>query len=190
MHNKILFLDNDGVICLDNNWGGRTKKWKKYLKKNPECMSEADAPVAVRFDNFDIKSIIVLNQILTETGAEIIVSSDWKKEATLDELGDYYIAQGIIKRPIGMTKLIEDCDDAQLLYIERYEEARAIEIRQYLTDHPEITQWVAVDDLHLGNDSGIPDSKEWGLPNFVRCVGLGQGIKRSGLKDKIIKFLE
>ena len=27
----ILFLDNDGVICLSNNWGGRTKKWKDLI---------------------------------------------------------------------------------------------------------------------------------------------------------------
>jgi hypothetical protein len=87
----VIFLDNDGVICLDNNWGGRSKKWSKYLKKNPECMSEADAPVEVRFDNFDGKAISVLNKILEETSSEIVVSSDWKKDATLEELGEYYI---------------------------------------------------------------------------------------------------
>ena len=29
---KILFLDLDGVLCLSNNWGGRTKKWKKPIQ--------------------------------------------------------------------------------------------------------------------------------------------------------------
>ena len=186
----VIFLDNDGVICLDNNWGGRSKKWSKYLKKNPECMSEADAPVEVRFDNFDGKAISVLNKILEETGAEIVVSSDWKKDATLEELGEYYINHQIIKKPIGMTKLIEEVDDAPNLYVERYEEERAREIGQYLKDHPEITHWVAVDDLNLAKDSGIPDAQQWGLENFVRCIGFNQGIKRSGLKEKIIKFLE
>ena len=27
--NKVLFLDNDGVICLANNWGSRVNKRKK-----------------------------------------------------------------------------------------------------------------------------------------------------------------
>lgn len=189
-YNKVIFLDNDGVICLDSNWGGRSKKWSKYLKKNPECMSEADAPVEVRFDNFDGKAISILNKILEETGAEIVVSSDWKKDATLEELGEYYINHQIIKKPIGMTKLIEEIDDASNLYAERYEEERAREIGQYLKDHPEITHWVAVDDLNLAKDSGIPDAQQWGLENFVRCIGFNQGIKRSGLKEKIIKFLE
>ena len=31
---KVIFLDNDGVICLYNNWGGRQKKWSKYTIRN------------------------------------------------------------------------------------------------------------------------------------------------------------
>lgn len=191
--NKIIFLDNDGVICLANNWGGRTKKWNKYLKKNPECMSVDDAPVEVRFDNFDVKSIRVLNQILEETGAEIVVSSDWRKDATLEELGEYYINHGIIKKPIGVTKYIDECVNMEgfvFHFIDRYEQERALEIQQYLNDHREITHWVAIDDLNLGCDSGVPNSDVWGLKNFVRCTSLNQGIKKSGLKEKIIKFLQ
>lgn len=189
---KVIFLDNDGVICLSANWGGRSKKWKKYLKKNPECMSEADAPVEIRFDNFDGKSISVLNKIIEITDAEIVVSSDWRKDATLEELGEYYINHGIIKKPIGITKLIDECDKDNFIggYNNVYEQDRCYEIRQYLIDNPEITHWVAVDDLDLGNQSWAPRASEWGLTNFVRCIGLNQGIKRSGLKEKIIKFLE
>jgi histidinol phosphatase-like enzyme len=32
---KVIFLDNDGVICLFNNWGSRAKKWSKYRSANP-----------------------------------------------------------------------------------------------------------------------------------------------------------
>lgn len=190
---KVIFLDNDGVICLDSNWGGRKKKWEKYLKANPQCPSEAHAPVDIRFDNFDTKAIKTLNQILEATGAEIIVSSDWRKDASLEELGEYYIQQGIIKKPIGVTKFIDDCENAKdfnFHYFDKYEQQRCFEIKQYLLDHPEITQWVAVDDLILGGDVLVPNISEWGLDNFVRCIGLNQGIKRSGLKEKIIKFLE
>ena len=30
---KVLFLDNDNVICLSNNWGGRYKKQQKKWSK-------------------------------------------------------------------------------------------------------------------------------------------------------------
>ena len=51
---KILFLDHDGVICLSNNWGGRSKKWAKYRSANPDSSPNLkENPVFVRFDDFD-----------------------------------------------------------------------------------------------------------------------------------------
>ena len=86
---KILFLDNDGVICLSSNWGGRSKKWSRYRSENPESSRELkDAPVTVRFDDFDKKAVSILNEVLQETGAEIVVSSDWKLHGNLEELGE------------------------------------------------------------------------------------------------------
>ena len=64
---KIIFLDNDGVICLSNNWGGRSKKWAKYRSANPESSKlMSEGPVEVKFDDFDQKSIKVLNEILEQ----------------------------------------------------------------------------------------------------------------------------
>ena len=82
---KVIFLDHDGVICLSNNWGGRMKKQKKYGRKLSQSIGSL--PVNVRFDDFDRKAIEVLNSILEETDAEIVISSDWKKHATIEELG-------------------------------------------------------------------------------------------------------
>ena len=93
---KILFLDHDGVICLSQQFGGRYKKQIKLRTKlSQDLMS---FPVEARFDNFDRKAIKVLNAILEETGAEIVVSSDWKNWATVEEMGEYYEQQGIIKK--------------------------------------------------------------------------------------------
>jgi hypothetical protein len=60
---KILFLDNDGVICLSNNWGKRDKLIREYQKLNPEVTSIKDIPVSHRFDGFDKKAVKVLNSI-------------------------------------------------------------------------------------------------------------------------------
>lgn len=193
---KVIFLDNDGVICLDNNWGGRTRKFEKYRKLHPETMNLSQVDVFHRFDNFDKKAIKVLNDILTLTGAEIVVSSDWKKHATLEELGDYYESQGIIKRPVALTPSFNDCEkptDFTLSFFTRYEQERSVEIMQYLKDNPDVTHWVAVDDLNMCYDivytDGEEDIQPWGLKNFVYTPRMAEGIKQSGKKEEIIKFL-
>jgi hypothetical protein len=190
---KVIFLDNDGVICLSNNWGGRSKKWSKYRSANPDQNSLALAPTEVRFDDFDEKSVKVLNQILVETGAEIVVSSDWRLHATLEELGEYYLSKGILKAPIAFTKRYIGCDKPDEFEWRRstmYEQQRCVEVRQYLTDHPEITHWVCVDDLVLGEDDGYGFSRPWGLSNFVHTPKMNEGIKQSGVKEKIVNYLK
>ena len=191
---KVIFLDNDGVICLSNNWGGRLKKWANYRSVNPDSSKDKkDAPVSVRFDDFDKKAIKILNEILEETGAEIVVSSDWKLHATLEELGDYYESQGIIKKPIALTPNIQNCKDydSNFIWSPRWEleQIRTIEIKQYLHDHPEVTHWVSVDDLKMGK-IGESWKDEWAIDNFVLTPKSNEGIKQSGIKEKILKCLE
>jgi hypothetical protein len=190
---KVIFLDNDGVICLDNNWGGRSKKWDKYIKLNPGQTSLALAPVEVRFDDFDKKAIAILNQILEETDAEIVVSSDWRLHANLKEIGEYYESKGIIKKPIAFTKRFIGCDKPDEFVWSRgtmYEQQRCIEVRQYLTDHPEITNWVCIDDLQLGAKDTYGHVQIWGLDNFVHTPKMSEGIKQSGIKQKVLEFLK
>jgi hypothetical protein len=201
---KVIFLDNDGVICLANNWGSRLKKQKKvYTKNNPRPINK-EIPLEYRFDNFDQKAVKVLNYILKETDAEIIVSSDWRLHATLEELGDYYESQGIIKRPIGVTEIfhftnwkdegfVPDHGDFPWSRTEDKEQERYFEIARWLGKNPSVTHWVAIDDLHMGvyveASSYGPHEREWGLENFVWTPRDWEGIKQSGVKDKILRFL-
>ena len=195
---KVIFLDNDGVICLANNWGSRKKKKLNAVKKGiiSDQIPYYDLPVEYRFDNFDEKAVKVLNEILEKTDAEIVVSSDWRYYATLEELGDYYTSKGIIKRPIGITSRTEDIDPEQwnkhFRFYARLEEERAFEITHYLGQHPLITHWVAIDDLNMGKlikSYGYEIEYEWGLSNFVHTPKSREGIKQSGIKEKILKFL-
>ena len=193
---RCIFLDHDGVICLSTNWGGRAKKWSKYRSENPESSSDKrDAPVDVRFDDFDEKAVRILNQILEETGAEIVVSSDWKRWANVEEMGEYYESKGIIRKPIALTPDLGECtwenpERESWVWSPRWdlEMSRVVEIRQYLHDHPEITHWVAIDDLHLGKTDET--WKNWGLDNFVLTPRSNEGIKQSGIKEKVIKYLK
>ena len=200
---KVIFLDNDGVICLANNWGSRHKKQKKWggMKLS---MRGREIPLEYRFDNFDKKAVKILNEILEETGAEIIVSSDWRFHATLEELGDYYESQGIIKRPIGVTEKFHFTDWLEEGFIpshgdfpwnrtEELEQERYFEIARWLGKNPSVTHWVAIDDLHMGihvdASSYGPYDREWGLENFVWTPRDWEGIKQSGKKEKILAFL-
>jgi len=194
---KVIFLDNDGVICLAENWGSRRKK---QIKEGRTMGTSAnDLPVYVRFDNFDPKAIKVFNKILEKTGAEYVVSSDWRFHATIEELGDYYLSQGVIKRPIDTTGMFKDLfpsEWAKLRFRADLELERFMEIQHWLESHPEITHWVAVDDLDMSidflsaqfSDRDGSDNKP-GLSNFVQTPRSWEGIKQSGIKDKIIKFL-
>jgi hypothetical protein len=193
---KVIFLDHDGVICLSTEWGGRHKKQKKVGRKLSQ--SVLSLPTDARFDNFNKKAIVILNEILEKTGAEIVVSSDWKRWATVEEMGEYYESQGIKKKPIAFTKKVQDCtsyNSQTFVWSPRWEleQERSIEINDYLVDHPEITHWVAVDDLNMGipqtHESWGDMEMDWGLTNFVLTPKGSEGIKQTGIKEQILNFL-
>jgi hypothetical protein len=179
---KVIFLDHDGVLCLSQQWGGRFKKRDKYcLKHGPT--EDTELPVTQRFDNFDIKAVKVLNRILEETGAEIVVSSDWKLYCNLEEMKELYEAYGIVKKPIAFTPNLKDFDEstAALFGWKGWSErSRILEIEEYMKNHPEITHWVAIDDLNMGRE---------GLKNFVLTPKSSEGLKQCGLDIKIKEFL-
>ena len=182
---KVIFLDHDGVMCLSAQWGGRFKKkgWNNpdLCKKDP----------SIQFDNFDPKAVRILNQIIEETGAEIVVSSDWRNWTTVEQMGMVYEKYGIVKKPIDQTpkETIVDEDfhfDKDL----DLEQGRSWEIKNWLKDHPEVTHWVAIDDLDMTEKFGpISGNYISGLKNFVLTPRGREGIKQSGIKEKILKFL-
>jgi len=168
-----LFLDLDGVICLSNNWGGRFKK--KGFDSNP------NTPLDIRTDDFDSKAVKVLNNIVEVTGCEIVISSDWTRLGTLEQMKEMFITRGI-KPPIDYTPDLEEFDNelyTELKCLLDFEKIRVLEINKYLDDHPEITRWVAVDDMDLSE-----------LGNFVQTKRPhSEGIKQCGIYDKLLGFL-
>ena len=172
---KVIFIDNDGVMCLSTEWGSRNKKIKKWkLTQTDEegYVNNREIPAHIRMDNFNSKAVKVLNEILELTGSEIVVSSDWKLHCTLEQLQEMFREYGVIKSPIDVTP------NEVLKKLSDIESNRVKEINKWLSEHPEVTHWVAVDDLNLSE-----------LTNFVHTKKMKEGIKQLGIKEKIINFL-
>jgi hypothetical protein len=172
---KIIFLDIDGVIATSQCWGkGNDNKWGAYM--------------------FDPKCVAVLNFILKETGAEIVLSSDWRFHYTLFEMNEIFAHNGIIKGPIGFTPSSKSYTAMNL------EGGRSDEIHSWLKlhchkyggeDRKYDLKWVAIDDLDMSEKFGdISGNYQTGLSNFVHCPRVMEGIKQTGVKEKILKFLE
>ena len=192
--NKFIFLDHDGVMCMRREQGTRFTKIKRWNLENPDQavyytnQDQSHVPIAIRFDDFNkVDAIRVLNDILLESGADIIVSSDWRFHCTLEEMQDFYKQMGVIKVPIGMTELYSHTDDfGRKGYT--LEEQRSIEIEKYVDLHKP-DKWVAIDDMDLSEKFGdISGNKISGLKNFVKCKP-SEGLKKLGMKKKIMIFL-
>jgi len=153
---KFLYTDIDYVLSLGCEIHKHETKWGLIHK-------------------FNDKAVKVYNDILLKTGAEPIISSDWRHHFTLEQFGEIFLEWAkITKPPIDYTPHIPGATPLTLA------EHRAKEILKHVNEHkPE--SWVAIDDLDLS--TWIP--KE----NFVHLRFYMEGVKQSGKRDQIIKKL-
>ena len=159
---KIIFLDIDGVLATDREFiMNRTK----FRKKNPEAM-ELNIPYP-----FNKGCVKIFNEILTETDAKIVLSSDWRLHWNLEQLDKIFKFNGVIKSPEATTAFSKWKMSSSL------ELDRVMQIKNYI-NYGEIENWVAIDDLNL---SDLGD-------RFVRTKD-SEGLKQLGIKNKIIKIL-
>ena len=159
---KILFLDHYGVLNLSKNIITRTE----LSMPAEDEFNDVDV-----FDDFDKDAVDILNNIIEITGAEIVISSDWKRHTTLDGMCEFYQKQGIKKLPLDYTTWLPGEST--------YHEQRATEINTWLEQHPETTQWAAIDDLYMGT---------W-LTNFVWTKNVHVGIKDITVQQQLLDIL-
>ena len=164
---KFLYTDIDGVLCLGSETKTHNTKWGSVYK-------------------FNKKAVEIYNEILEKTGAEIIISSDWRNSFILEQLGEIFEWQGVIKKPIGVTPNVK-YTSAQFL-----ERDRAQEILMHVKEHkPDV--WVAIDDLNLqnwwtGEEVICPDQKS--DIHFVLTPRWYEGIKQTSKKEEICRKLK
>jgi hypothetical protein len=159
--NKYLFLDFNGVLATANQFDSI----KTHFKYN--CYP------------FDKKCVRVLNEVIVKTSAIIIVTSDWKYHYGLEALNEIFKWNNIIEPVSYITKSFWG---TKFKSVEDLEHCRATEIIDFVETHNLTNnKWVAIDDLDLSPFL----SKE----HFVQTPRVYEGIKQSGIKDKIIKRL-
>jgi len=159
---KIIFLDIDGVLALGKIKRKETK-WGNIYR-------------------FDGKAVKLFNELLDKTGAEIVLSSDWKKNHSLQDMREIFEWNGINKGPISFTVNSPMYEEAESM--EWMAGGRAWEIKEYVERHG-LTEWLALDDLKL-HESGHGDFFEG---HFVFCGRTFEGVKQTSLKYKAIKIL-
>ena len=153
---KFIYLDIDGVLSLGSEIHPKLTKWGYVHRVNK-------------------KAVKVLNLILDETDADIIISSDWKDNYTFKDLQEIFIEfMGIKKTPIDTTS------SSKGVTMQLLEKFRAQEILEHV-DRIKPYNWVAIDDLDLSM---------WIAPkHFVICTRFYEGIKQTGKKEEIIRKL-
>ena len=159
---KIIFLDIDGVLATHKEFiTNRTK----FQTKHPEAM-EIRIPYP-----FNPGCVKVFNEILDETNAIIVLSSDWRFHWDLKDLNKIFKFNGVKKSPIAITDKMKRKLSSDL------EDDRSYQIKKYIDEMVPDT-WVAIDDLNLSSLG----------PNFIQTKDT-EGLKQTGLKNKIIKIL-
>ncbi len=154
---KVIFLDHFGVMCLANKHG------IEHTKESSPNFNQMR--IHGNFDNFDQEAVTILNDII-KNNVEIVVSSDWKLWTSLEKMGEFYLSQGIIKKPIDFTKSFSN--------IKNFKIQRSLEIKEWIDRHTEISEWAAIDDMFL------PE-----LKNLIWVSRTDEGIKQKHIKENI-----
>lgn len=151
---KVIFLDIDGVL---------------NHQKHYEWLIETDEPTPMQrtypYTEFNPESCRLLNEIIWETGAKIVVSSSWRLdgEARLNALFKFF----------GLPKIydITPCLNT----------TRGIEIGAWLAAHPEITNYVILDDDE--------DMNAEQMPFFIKTNPYEDGLNED-VKERAIQILK
>ena len=165
----IIFLDLDGVLATDYELFDVVTMDFHSLKENTWA-KELNVPYP-----FDEDCVGVLNEIFIETDADIVLSSDWKKHWTLEQLDIIFKNNGIIKSPIDITS------KKTISYMD-HEKNRAYQIEDYVKNN-NIKNFVIIDDMYISHH--LDDMKN----KFVRTEGY-EGIKGIGIKERILNILK
>lgn len=140
---KVIFLDIDGALNSEEFW----EKEAQHIRKKKAIAEGRSHDEASALANMDPNAVERIMRIVKETGAEIVVSSTWR----FDDSICYKLRFMGIPQIYGITPGT----------VKRY---RGEEIKLWLDEHPEVTNYVIIDD-----DSDMLDEQ---YPHLVQTSWL------------------
>jgi len=150
---KIIFLDFDGVLNHEQFYVKRHEADFKGYGEHPIC-------------EFDFKSVLILNNIIEETDAKVVVSSTWRLGRSINELQSILDSVGFKGEVIDKTPNLRNEGDYVL---------RGNEILKWIRDNKEV---IGQDYHEFENYVIFDDDSDmlyWQKDNFLlvdRFVGL------------------
>lgn len=135
---KVIFLDIDGVLT--------SRQFEQSIEHHRSPL--------YRFRLFSQEAILNLHDIVWETGAYLVLSSSWRYEenethAVQKQLNPYNL------KLIGMTTIEGVYHEGDKTWL------RGHEIQQWLDEHPDVDNYVILDD-----DNDMLDSQ---MSHYVQC---------------------
>lgn len=166
---KVIFVDIDGPLSYDLCYG-KIKVTDSLNLPYQWDQEECDA----------------LAEIIRRTDAKVVISSDWKKYFSKEQLGQFFEFYGIPNTIIGVTH-----DQKAKLSSDRTYD-RAKQIADWVNDHvDEIETWVAIDDMEIGSkfEDMTEDYPHITKNNHVWLIGDWSNTTER-LRDNVEKIIE
>jgi len=132
MRRKIIFIDVDGPLA----WGS----WADGKVTISGGQEDFTIPYS-----WDVADCEALQKICDETNAELVVSSDWKKHFTFNQLKRIFLHYGITARLVDITTH-QDLWNKMSRPGPEWE--RAAEICKWVKDN-KVSNWISIDDMKL-----------------------------------------
>lgn len=160
-----IFLDIDGVLATERQFFANAAK---YRAKNP-LAAELGLPYP-----FDPGCVSRLNWLLAETGARVVLTSDWRLHWGLDDMRRIFRMNGVDRGP-------DDATENHPMF--NITMARAGEIGDYV-EGAGLARYAVIDDLNVGRYMAATGDQD----RFF-LARPSEGLKQVGLVQKIIDRL-
>lgn len=136
---RVIFLDVDGVLRPLTAGGFRAMM--------------VDGEWALRAETADFISAALLSvrHIVEQTGASVVLSSEWRRDLPMREGVDSALAEYDMRPCVSWTPTDLARDMGSDNPFKAFTERRAREISTWLSTNPQVKQWVVIDDINMAD---------------------------------------
>ena len=190
---RVIFLDIDGVLATLTEYGHFGNKESNKFQEENDWAKELN----VKYP-FSKVCVEVLNEIFTiYNDIKIVLSSDWRRYWSLEQLKTIFIQNGLTKWPEDITA------NNQKYFSSSAEKVRIDQIESYLSEHQMLSEdressnrkWIIIDylDMSYWLPLGLKDRMIWTSEYDGLCGKSGNSYDPSNevtTKDLIIEKLK